>query len=118
MVLFFKRDCAGGAGPAVEAPRAAPPVPVVAPAAVPAVVVAVDVAGAVVAEGVPLAPAAVDGAVSAGFGKRLLAVVAGCVVGAAAAVVAAVVVVVAVGLGAPRLGNSVLPDGAAADIAD
>lgn len=90
----------------------------VAPAAVPAVVVAVDVAGAVVAEGVPLAPAAVDGAVSAGFGKRLLAVVAGCVVGAAAAVVAAVVVVVAVGLGAPRLGNSVLPDGAAADIAD
>lgn len=40
--MFFKRDCAVGGGPAVDAPRAGPPAPVV-PVVAPAVAVAVEV---------------------------------------------------------------------------
>lgn len=116
MVLFFKRDCAVGAGPVVDAPNALPPV--VAPAVAPAVAVAVEAAGpevAVDAGAIPdeVVAAVVDGCVvaaeSAGLPNNPPVDVAGWVVDVDVAVVPGVDV--AVDLGPP---NSPSPDGAAA----
>ncbi|OOF96023.1 hypothetical protein ASPCADRAFT_130343 [Aspergillus carbonarius ITEM 5010] len=108
IVLFFRRDWAGGVGPAVDAPRPRPPVAVV------VVVAAVVPAVPVVVEGAPprgaaregLSPAVVavvlavvlagcvDGVLSAGLPNSPPVAAAGCAAGAAVAVVAGVVVAV------------------------
>jgi hypothetical protein len=75
MVLFFRRDCAGGVGPTVDAPRAVPPAAVVVPAAAPVVVVVVDVAGPEVAVSDGLAPPVVAVAPAAVLGACVESVV-------------------------------------------
>ena len=117
IVLFFKRDCAAGGGPTVDAPRAEPPAAV--PAVAPAVAVGAAVVGpevAVVAGAVPVvvAAAVLGGCVvaddSAGFPNNEPAVAGWVVDGAVVVVLGAVV---AAGLGEP---NSPRPDGAAAGV--
>ena len=113
IVLFFKRDCAGGVGPVVDAPRpgvgAAPVVPVVAPAVVVEGAVVAGLLSAAVL--VDVLAGCVDGVVPAGFPKSPPVDAAGWVFGADVAVVPGVLV--SVDLGAP---NKPPVDGAAAGV--
>lgn len=119
IVLFFKRDCAGGVGPAVEAPRpavpAVPVVPGVAPAEVPEGAVIAGLLSAVVVVPAPAeVPAGcVDDVLSAGFPNNPPVGAAGWALGAEVAAVPGVLV--AVDFGAPRPENKP-PDGAAAGV--
>lgn len=123
IVLFFRRDWAGGVGPAVEAPRPAPAVAPVVPAVAPVVEgPVVEVVGAVIAgllSAVVVAPApaevlagCVEGVVSAGLLPNNPPVAAGWVLGAEVAAVPGVLV--AVDLAAPRPENKPPPAGGAA----
>jgi len=124
IVLFFKRDWAGGAGPTVEAPKPAPAGGAVVPAVVPVVedpvvaVVGAAVAGAVVVVPAPAEVLAgcVDGVVSAGLFPNSPPVGAGWVLGTERAAVPGALV--AVDLAAPRPENKPPAGGAAAGVAD
>ena len=106
IVLFFKRDCAAGGGPTVDAPRAEPPA--AAPVVVPAVAVGAVVVGPEVAVVAGVVPVVVVAAVlggcvvavdSAGFPNNPPAVPGWVVDGAVVVVLGAVV---AAGLGDPK----------------
>lgn len=114
MVLFFRRDCAGGAGPAVDCPRAEAPVPAVAPGAAVVVVALPSPADVVVAAGW------VEGVEVTGLLNKPMPEAAGCVAEGVGAVVVAAVPGVETTLvfAPPNPPNREPPVGAAAGVED